>query len=228
MQLRRVILSRVRCAEPDLQVFAERALPPPPLCPRAGPPALSACSLQPVAASARTAATAERHRPTRVPTAAPQKTRVQIWLFENTDMRIEGRIIVSALSPSMLGCLPRRWLTAERLAWQGFDEYMNLVLDDAEELSIKKKTRKALGEPPALSPRVARIVRRSASVATPTRRAAVRREDSAQGRQHHAHDERDAASRMSPHRMRTVTVSGFFACDFFVFLRARGGRAASV
>ena len=81
-----------------------------------------------------------------VPTPASQKTRVQIWLFENTDMRIEGRIIVSALSPSMLGCLPRRWLTAERLAWQGFDEYMNLVLDDAEEMSIKKKSRKPLGE----------------------------------------------------------------------------------
>ena len=48
------------------------------------------------------------------------KTRIQVWLFENTDLRIEGRII-------------------------GFDEYMNLVLDDAEELSIKKKTRKALG-----------------------------------------------------------------------------------
>ena len=30
-----------------------------------------------------------------VPTPALQKTRVQIWLFENTDMRIEGRIIVS-------------------------------------------------------------------------------------------------------------------------------------
>ena len=29
---------------------------------------------------------------------------------------------------------------------QGFDEYMNLVLEDAEELSMKKKTRKALGE----------------------------------------------------------------------------------
>ena len=27
----------------------------------------------------------------------------------------------------------------------GFDEYMNLVLDEAEELSIKKKTRKDLG-----------------------------------------------------------------------------------
>ena len=43
-----------------------------------------------------------------------------MWLYENTDLRIEGRII-------------------------GFDEYMNLVLDDAEELQVKKKTRKALG-----------------------------------------------------------------------------------
>lgn len=29
---------------------------------------------------------------------------------------------------------------------QGFDEYMNLVLDDAEEVSVKRKTRKAVGE----------------------------------------------------------------------------------
>jgi hypothetical protein len=36
-------------------------------------------------------------------------------------MRIEGRII-------------------------GFDEYMNLVLDEAEEISLKKKTRKPLGD----------------------------------------------------------------------------------
>ncbi|KAL8223587.1 hypothetical protein R6Q57_019062 [Mikania cordata] len=50
-----------------------------------------------------------------------QKARIQIWLFEQKDLRIEGRII-------------------------GFDEYMNLVLDEAEEISIKKKTRKALGE----------------------------------------------------------------------------------
>ena len=48
------------------------------------------------------------------------KTRVQIWLYENVDLRIEGRIV-------------------------GFDEYMNLVLDDAEELSMKKKSRKSLG-----------------------------------------------------------------------------------
>eukprot|EP00249_Psilotum_nudum_P006945 c20179_g1_i1 orf=408-674(-) len=48
------------------------------------------------------------------------KSRIQIWLFEQKDLRIEGRII-------------------------GFDEYMNLVLEDAEEISMKKKTRKPLG-----------------------------------------------------------------------------------
>ena len=43
-----------------------------------------------------------------------------VWLYEQTDLRIEGRII-------------------------GFDEYMNLVLDDAAEVSVKRKTRKNLG-----------------------------------------------------------------------------------
>ncbi len=28
---------------------------------------------------------------------------------------------------------------------KGFDEYMNLVLDEAEEVSVKRKTRKAVG-----------------------------------------------------------------------------------
>ncbi|KAI9310989.1 hypothetical protein BX666DRAFT_2002389 [Dichotomocladium elegans] len=40
------------------------------------------------------------------------KTRVQIWLFDKTDMRIEGQII-------------------------GFDEFMNLVMDQAEEITTK-------------------------------------------------------------------------------------------
>lgn len=43
--------------------------------------------------------------------ARVQRTRVQIWLYENTKMRIEGQIL-------------------------GFDEYMNLVLDEAEEVSV--------------------------------------------------------------------------------------------
>eukprot|EP00939_MAST-03C_sp_MAST-3C-sp1_P003812 g3812.t1 len=48
------------------------------------------------------------------------KSRVQIWLYEQTNMRIEGCII-------------------------GFDEYMNLTLNDAEEVDMKTKKRKALG-----------------------------------------------------------------------------------
>ncbi len=48
------------------------------------------------------------------------KQKVQIWLFDQADLRVEGRII-------------------------GFDEYMNLVLDEAEEVSMKRKTRKSLG-----------------------------------------------------------------------------------
>ncbi|CEP00945.1 Small nuclear ribonucleoprotein E [Plasmodiophora brassicae] len=48
------------------------------------------------------------------------KSRVQLMLYENTDMRLEGQII-------------------------GFDEYMNVVLDDAIEISQKTKVRKALG-----------------------------------------------------------------------------------
>ena len=49
-----------------------------------------------------------------------QKSRIQVWLYEQVNVRIEGRII-------------------------GFDEYMNVVLDDAEELDVKKQARKTLG-----------------------------------------------------------------------------------
>ena len=48
------------------------------------------------------------------------RQKIQIWLFDHNDMRVEGRLI-------------------------GFDEYMNLVLDEAEEVSVKRKTRKPLG-----------------------------------------------------------------------------------
>jgi len=71
------------------------------------------------------------------------KARVQVWLFENTELRIEGRIVVCPICLCNVNSLVE--LTEISLALQGFDEYMNLVLDDAEELSIKKKTRKALG-----------------------------------------------------------------------------------
>lgn len=48
------------------------------------------------------------------------RSRVQVWLYENITLRIEGHIV-------------------------GFDEYMNLVLDDAEEYYVKTKARKQLG-----------------------------------------------------------------------------------
>ncbi|EPB76046.1 LSM domain protein [Ancylostoma ceylanicum] len=48
------------------------------------------------------------------------RTRIQIWLYEDVTHRIEGYII-------------------------GFDEYMNVVLDEAEELNMKTQNRNKLG-----------------------------------------------------------------------------------
>ncbi|XP_022079352.1 small nuclear ribonucleoprotein E-like [Acanthaster planci] len=48
------------------------------------------------------------------------RSRVQVWLYDQNNLRIEGHII-------------------------GFDEYMNLVLDEAEEFHLKTKSRKPLG-----------------------------------------------------------------------------------
>jgi small nuclear ribonucleoprotein E len=44
------------------------------------------------------------------------KERVEVWLYESTSMKIEGQLI-------------------------GFDEYMNVVLDDAEEVYPKSGNR---------------------------------------------------------------------------------------
>lgn len=48
------------------------------------------------------------------------REKAQIWLYENTSMKLEGTII-------------------------GFDEYMNIVLDSAEELYVKSGERKPIG-----------------------------------------------------------------------------------
>jgi small nuclear ribonucleoprotein E len=48
------------------------------------------------------------------------RMRVQVWLYERPETRLEGLI-------------------------RGFDEYMNVVLDDVEEVNVKKQTRKPLG-----------------------------------------------------------------------------------
>ncbi|EFX82695.1 probable small nuclear ribonucleoprotein E [Daphnia pulex] len=48
------------------------------------------------------------------------RSRVDIWLYENINMHMEGHIV-------------------------GFDEYMNIVLDDAEEVYVKTNVRKQIG-----------------------------------------------------------------------------------
>merc|ERR1711862_530341 len=48
------------------------------------------------------------------------RSRIQVWLYEQVNLRIDGCIV-------------------------GFDEYINLVLDDAEEVHLKTHNRKMLG-----------------------------------------------------------------------------------
>lgn len=101
------------------------------------------------------------------------KSRIQIWLYENTNTRIEGRIIVRKrfratfrasvfrrkkkvklsttsyppkhTSPSTVLNYIQLIIYLKYFYLQGFDEYMNLTLDDAVELDIKKQSRKKLG-----------------------------------------------------------------------------------
>ncbi|BFZ59046.1 mRNA splicing protein sme1 [Saitoella coloradoensis] len=49
-----------------------------------------------------------------------QRTTVQIWLYEQTETRMEGQI-------------------------RGFDEFMNIVVDDAAEVNQKTNARRELG-----------------------------------------------------------------------------------
>ncbi|KAL8613724.1 hypothetical protein ACOMHN_029816 [Nucella lapillus] len=48
------------------------------------------------------------------------RSRIQVWLYEQINTRIEGCIV-------------------------GFDEYMNLVMDEAEEVHMRTQNRKTLG-----------------------------------------------------------------------------------
>ena len=54
------------------------------------------------------------------PTTSQKKTRVKIWLYEDTRMAIEGQII-------------------------GFDEYMNFVLEGATEVDTKTGKKSEVG-----------------------------------------------------------------------------------
>lgn len=49
------------------------------------------------------------------------KARVEVWLFDNNDFRLEGKIL-------------------------GFDEFMNIVLDETYEIKTKSKQSTSLGK----------------------------------------------------------------------------------
>ena len=84
-----------------------------------------------------------------------QRSKIQVWLYEQVNMRIEGCIIVSCIcldighlyfcTNTCLDC-PSLTVSILLLFPKGFYEYMNLVLDDAEEVHMKTKNRKPLGK----------------------------------------------------------------------------------
>ena len=49
------------------------------------------------------------------------KSRVELWLYDNNDIRLEGKIL-------------------------GFDEYMNIVLDETYEIQMRTNTSRPLGK----------------------------------------------------------------------------------
>jgi small nuclear ribonucleoprotein E len=85
-----------------------------------------------------------------------QRTRVQVWLFGQTDLRMEGRIA-------------------------GFDEYMNLVLDEAEEVYLPTRGKGSgggAGAKPEAAEReegAAAEEKKKAAAAAPVRRKALGR-----------------------------------------------------
>ena len=144
------------CAEPDLQVSAECApLPVPGCAPACSLCARAARSTAPPLHAVADDACARACRRKRACRSGSTKTRT-------CGSRGGSLCAPHRTAPPPWQRLRRRWLApvcgwtsrpARRsapngtpsCAWQGFDEYMNLVLDEAEELSLKKKTKKALG-----------------------------------------------------------------------------------
>ncbi|MCJ1244961.1 mRNA splicing protein sme1 [Trapelia coarctata] len=59
-----------------------------------------------------------------------QHSTVSIWLYEQLAIRIEGKIRTCGLLR----------IRADGLSSQGFDEFMNLVIDDAVEVKQATKT----------------------------------------------------------------------------------------
>lgn len=62
-----------------------------------------------------------------------QRSTVSIWLYEQLSFRIEGKIRVREAWFPILSTCKAHWS-------QGFDEFMNLVVDDAVEVRLATKS----------------------------------------------------------------------------------------
>ena len=71
------------------------------------------------------------------------KARVSVWLYDQSDLRIEGALLPLSLAPVLALCSSSKCVLIGVV--MGFDEYMNIVLDNAEEVNKKKNTRKDIG-----------------------------------------------------------------------------------
>lgn len=67
-----------------------------------------------------------------------QQTPVEIWLAQQDETRIEGKIRVRS-------CPQRRASTSGLTKSQGFDEFMNMVIDDAIEVPQATKAKPVPG-----------------------------------------------------------------------------------
>jgi len=97
-----------------------------------------------------------------------QRQKVVVWLYDNIEMRIEGKIIATFARPTRRTCHIRAFSRSFRALFptlpllphccnrsrlltlcsllQGFDEFMNLVIDDAAEVFVKDaKPRREIG-----------------------------------------------------------------------------------
>ncbi|VDM77734.1 unnamed protein product [Strongylus vulgaris] len=73
------------------------------------------------------------------------RTRIQIWLYEDVTHRIEGYIIGKFTKSSVCEYSVTVLFHLSCCFSPGFDEYMNVVLDEAEELNMKTQSRNKLG-----------------------------------------------------------------------------------
>jgi small nuclear ribonucleoprotein E len=74
-----------------------------------------------------------------------KRSTVSVWLYEQLAFRIEGKIRVGTFTTRFIACAN---------CYKGFDEFMNLVIDDAVEVRLATKTEEEKRRPLGTDARV--------------------------------------------------------------------------